>query len=646
MLFDLLDLSSNAEQLAWIIVTVFLTLIWVGGTLFYTSRLFSVVALAALSAAAWQLGRWFDLTPHLDMLLLEFSTLAALAGAQALSLWQDKNAVRWRDRTFAWPLFGWAQLQQGGVLGLSAIFIFITLTDQTLPAKAWWIVIAATWFLGTIFYVTSRQMTSFGLFPLLAVAAVLPVPLLFSGIFSPSPLVFATIACVWGVGLALTGEGLSRVQVAGFRAYALYLIGGSAILFGVATVVGLTDRVATGLAILIVTTLVYLGMTILRPRWWLWTGTLLAGTAAYFTVFFLPSLEPFDFYPGFVMLWPSLALLAINLMARQHFHASKFWHLPPLILGAIYGGLTLLFLIASGGDEPARATIAFIIIAAFLTLFSLLDQRPTVGYGVTINLALAVIFGLVYFEQERWVTPLIILAALYFIGGFVLARVSSQDQWASLLRWSGLVLGALVALTAPIQGGAAAVIGTALAATFFVIEGFRQKNIWLGFPATLLYLGAYFILLVELDISQPQVYSIGAALLGLTMHYLLVRSRSNWAAFFTGLISQLILLSTTYIQMVGTERFLFFFVLFVQSLVVLTYGLVIRSKSLTVTPVIFVVLGVITATLSVLAGIPALILVGCTGLLLLILGSVALIMREQLLSVTSRLGERLGGWQA
>jgi hypothetical protein len=308
--------------------------------------------------------------------------------------------------------------------------------------------------------------------------------------------------------------------------------------------------------------------------------------------------------------------------------------------------LTLLFLIATGGEEPARAAIAFIIIAAFLTLFSLLDHRPMVGYGVTINLALAVIFGLVYFEQERWVTPLIILAALYYFGGFILARVSSQDRWTSVLRWSGLALGTLVAVTAPIQGGAAAVIGTALAATFFVIEGFRQKNIWLGFPATLLYLGAYFILLVELDISQPQIYSIGAALLGFIMHYLLVRSRSNWAAFATGLISQLILLSTTYIQMVGTERFLFFFVLFAQSLVVLTYGLVIRSKSLTVTPVIFVVLGVITATLSVLAGIPALILVGCTGLLLLILGSLALIMREQLLSVTGRLGERLGGWRA
>jgi hypothetical protein len=63
-------------------------------------------------------------------------------------------------------------------------------------------------------------------------------------------------------------------------------------------------------------------------------------------------------------------------------------------------------------------------------------------------------------------------------------------------------------------------------------------------------------------------------------------------------------------------------------------------------PLAFVVLGVITVALSVLAGIPALILVGCTGLLLLLLGIGALIMREQLLAMTNRLGERLGGWQA
>lgn len=134
--------------------------------------------------------------------------------------------------------------------------------------------------------------------------------------------------------------------------------------------------------------------------------------------------------------------------------------------------------------------------------------------------------------------------------------------------------------------------------------------------------------------------------MGFIMHYFLVRSGSNWGAFFTGLLSQVILLGTTYVQMFATEEILYFFVLFFQALVVLGYGLVIRSRSLVLAPIAFVVLGVITVALSVLAGIPALVLVGCTGLLLLILGIMALALREQLLVVTNRLGERLGGWQA
>jgi hypothetical protein len=209
-----------------------------------------------------------------------------------------------------------------------------------------------------------------------------------------------------------------------------------------------------------------------------------------------------------------------------------------------------------------------------------------------------------------------------------------------------LILGALVSLTAPLEGGATAVLGTALAATCFTVEAWYRRNIWLGFPAVFLYLGAYFILLVELEVTEPQVYSIGAALLGFVMHYLLVRTRSNVAAFFTGLVSQLILLSTTYIQMVATDRFLFFFVLFVQAMVVLSYGLVVRSRSLVGAPLVFVVLGVITVVFSTLSGLPALLLVGCTGLLLLLLGIVALLQRERLLLVSNRLSERLAGWQA
>jgi len=157
---------------------------------------------------------------------------------------------------------------------------------------------------------------------------------------------------------------------------------------------------------------------------------------------------------------------------------------------------------------------------------------------------------------------------------------------------------------------------------------------------------SYFILLVELEVTEPQVYSIGAALLGFIMHYLLVRSGNSVAAFLTGLVSQLILLSTTYIQMISTDRFLFFLVLFVQALVVLTYGLVIRSRSLVGAPLVFVVLGVITVVLSALSGLPALLLVGCTGFLLLLLGIAALLQRERLLLVSSQLSGRFTGWQA
>jgi hypothetical protein len=196
------------------------------------------------------------------------------------------------------------------------------------------------------------------------------------------------------------------------------------------------------------------------------------------------------------------------------------------------------------------------------------------------------------------------------------------------------------------QGGTGGVIGAALAATFFTFEAFRLRQVWLGLPANLLYLVAYVTLLLELDVSQPQFYSIGAALLGFVMHYFLVRSGSRWAAFITGLLSQFILLGTSYIQMFSTEQLLYFFVLFLQALVVLVYGLVVRSRSLVLAPIAFVVLGVITVALSVLAGVPALLLIGCTGLLLLLLGIGALVLREKLLAMTNRLGERLGGWQA
>src|SRR5262249_38658906 len=158
----------------------------------------------------------------------------------------------------------------------------------------------------------------------------------------------------------------------------------------------------------------------------------------------------------------------------------------------------------------------------------------------------------------------------------------TQDKkgWTRPLLVSGLWLGTFVAVACPIFGGLDAAIPVTVAATLWAVEAFARKDAWYAFPANLLYFLAYFIILTELDVDEIQFFTVGAALLGLFQHYLLIRAGSKTGAFITGMVSQLILLGTTYIQMLSTQEFIYFLVLFFQFLVVLAYGVVIRSRSL------------------------------------------------------------------
>jgi hypothetical protein len=61
--------------------------------------------------------------------------------------------------------------------------VLVALVDQDLPDPGWWLVIALTWLLAALFYLLSQRLTVFVLFPPLAVAALAPVPLFFSGVF-------------------------------------------------------------------------------------------------------------------------------------------------------------------------------------------------------------------------------------------------------------------------------------------------------------------------------------------------------------------------------------------------------------------------------------------------------------------------------
>jgi hypothetical protein len=337
----------------------------------------------------------------------------------------------------------------------------------------------------------------------------------------------------------------------------------------------------------------------------------------------------------------SVLLLGLDVIFSRTLAGRKAWKWLPRGLGlgiALIGNIILLaqWQSATGMDVAIGVTYAILFLA-----YALLYREPRLGYVYFAVVPVTVLAAAGFAGLERWTGILILLAGLYY----ALSWLDIPKGWAATRRYSGLALGTLVAFSAPFENsGLWASIPVAISATLWALEAFRRRNVWLGFPANALYLMAYFMILLELKVDQPQFFSVGAAILGMLMHYLLMRAGSNTGAFITGMVSQLVLLSTTYIQMVANNALGYFAALFFQSLVVLVYGLVIRSRSLVFTPIAFVVLGVfaVVFSLPILKGVATVLMVGCTGILFIILGIVAVLMRERIAELRGRLSD----WRA
>ena len=336
---------------------------------------------------------------------------------------------------------------------------------------------------------------------------------------------------------------------------------------------------------------------------------------------------------GASLIWLGGDLVFGRLIKEKRLHR-------PITLGAGYTLVAMATLVLWGDSSPGAPAVYFSLYALFFALYAFLQREPILGYFVAAFLPLAVLKFCDLLNFEKWTFPLIALAVSYYLAGSWLRRNLKANGWDEMLIYSGLGLGALTSFAAPLQSGLDASISVAIAATLFAAEAFALRNVWWALPADLLYMMSYFMILGELQVDEPQFYSIGAALLGMLMHYLLTRAGSQMGAFLAGMLSQLVLLGTTYIQMVSTERLSFFFVLFIQSMVVLVYGLIQRSRSLVITPMAFAVIGVMTVVYSALKGLGPVILIGSTGVLLLMAGIVAVLMRERI----TRLGEQLSDW--
>jgi len=383
------------------------------------------------------------------------------------------------------------------------------------------------------------------------------------------------------------------------------------------------------------------------------TGLAEAGLQLFFASGIFLILREADMERSYQGLGIALALLGSDLVLQLTYRGKRSLAWFSRGFGALVVLLNTLDVLFNG-SEPQVGAICFVIYMLFFLAQTLLYRQPLLGYSFSLYSVLTVIFTLQAFEQPKWMLPVTLLASIYYAAGSFLrksapASTASDEKdsrsinaiftWPFVLWTSGLAAGLLATIAAPVLGGLSAAIPAAVTATMVAVEAFDRRNVWLGFPANALYLVSYFILLLELNVDEPQYFSIATAVLGVLMHYLLTSAGSRTGAFITGMVSQLVLLSTTYIQFLSTERIVFFFAIFFQALAVLGYGIVIRSRSLVITPLVFLVLSVLTVAYGLLQGILTVVLIGCTGILLLILGILAVIMRNRFKQITERFSE-------
>jgi len=354
------------------------------------------------------------------------------------------------------------------------------------------------------------------------------------------------------------------------------------------------------------------------------------------------SLEDFNVDLPYALFGSSLIWLGSDLVLNLTLHNRKA-AFGPRIMGALLVVASVIQF-AEGEIGFTGASICMAAYALFFALYAWTYREPLIAYASTASLALTLIFGLSAADINGWILPLIGLAALYYLAGFFLGNSEAAKGWNATLLYSGLGLGTIVASASPFQsGGLEKSIPIAITATFYAAEAFARRNVWLGFPANAFYLAAYFVILDELNVTETQFFTVGAAALGLLMHYLLRRANAKSAAFITGLVSQLVLLGASYIQMVGTSDLKYFFVLFFQALIVLGYGaIVIRSRSLTIAPIGFLALAIVTILYNALKNLSLVFIIGITGLILLGLGILAVVMRERITDLV----ERFSDWDA
>jgi hypothetical protein len=664
VLVDQFNLQNSQELPFWTGLLFVLGLVWLGGTALYRSRLFSIFWLWSWSMAAFAAGIWADQGIFAVLFLVAIASLIGLGGGLLLRRLESRLGV---------PLFVGASLQMLGLQSITLLGVLVlVVSDETIDPLEW-AAFAGIWFVGALFYaMLTEWVTRHALTRLLAAISIALMPVWLLNTVNPDAVWSAVALVIWGIGLMIWGQLLSYLTIDRARAYSGHIFWNSLPIFFLGIFVG--GQVAQGyafgylmLAGILMGVAAYVNRSTAR-----FSASLVYLVFGYFSLFGFDVVQDLDLFPGLVLWLPAVGLISGGWLIRRSKLAER-WAAPATVIGLILAAFSLFAGLTGAPNFTGESALLYLLWGLFILVYAAIAGPVWLAFGAWSTLSFSLILALVHFDIDRWMLLVSVWILLLYGAGLVLTLLAGRkplpDQddetaertqsywglgfgWSSSLRLSGLALAPLAALTAPVQGDGIAVLGVGLFAIMFAIEGFRLRNIWYGFPANALLLGTWFLGLLFFDVDQPQYFSIAAAMLGLIMHYLLIReadnsdglSLSSVVAFGTGILAVLVLLTTTYFQFVGEAMFRWFVLLFFQALAVLGYGLVVRSRSLVIAPLGFVILGVVSAVFVFAGELAILLLAGC-GFLLLGIGVIALLARERLLKATEDVRERTGGWR-
>ncbi len=527
VIVGLIDISPSATDLYWSLACLLLSLVWAGGFLLY--RNWITISLTFLGSAATVLltANWLGASEAWMILTVSLVTMCWMLAAVLLQSRFGKQ--------FFLPILILTQIVEIFVVCvLLGSFAFI----QTKPFP--WIVLAAGWLVAGIYYLLSdwlvRRWWPVTPFPFAAALCLGVFPLYLAGAGSPDANQIAWIAFAWGLVFSLVAEWFWHRDQPAMKVYSLaFCTFGALLFFGAVITQMVLERFVDGEIVLLVFGVLSLAFHLRQRRWWLWTLALLSLSLAYFNLFLTGPLENTTLPTGYIFLFPVLVFLSLELLL------SKGWifprkvptappneyigmYLPVLIFVAIYGFIDAMILLSNSGK--AWSAQIFFVYALFFAVYAVLKARPILSLLATGSLALAVFYSLNYYEADHFLTPMLLLAVVYYLAGLGMAFVRRTRSWSDVFIWSGLGLGSLAAVFAPTNQDPFTILGVTIIAVCYAVEAWRQPEVWLGVPACLVLYLAYLTALLQLDVSQPQYYSIGAAVLGIVMHNLFLRSKN------------------------------------------------------------------------------------------------------------------------